>query len=498
MSMNGAEIGVIVDGLAEPLLGGRVQKARALASEPGAVALEIRAPGQSHTLLFSTTPRAARVHRVAVTGPQPERPPTFVMLLRKWTIGAAVVAISRIVGDRIVRLDLKARDEEGETVRMALIAELTGRHANLFLVDDADTILGMLLPNKSAERALRVGLTWEAPHSPPPSDGALRAGWPSEAPEAFLEAHYTASVDRAGWESQVVTLRSRIKKALKGARRAVAAIGRDLEAIEGADTLRRQAELLRSAYGKVARGAEQVEVTDWFDEATPTVTIPLDPTRDLEANIQALFARYKRMRRGEDVALARAEVLEERVNVLAELQAQLDEATAQFPTMDPDAREDALEAFQRALVAAGVRERKRQKPAQVQEERKPYHAFTSSDGIPILVGRGSKDNDALTFHVARGNDLWLHAADVPGSHVIIRAPRGSDLPHRTLVEAALLAGHYSKARGEGVIAVSYTQRKHVRKPKGAPPGRVTLAGAKTIDVRPDEPALEALFRTRAG
>ena len=113
--------------------------------------------------------------------------------------------------------------------------------------------------------------------------------------------------------------------------------------------------------------------------------------------------------------------------------------------------------------------------------------YRSSDGYEILVGRAARDNEHLTFRVARSEDLWLHAADYPGSHVVVRKrAREQDVPHRTLVEAAELAAHFSQARKDAKVAVHYTPRKFVSKIKGGAPGLVRLASFRTLLVEPRE------------
>ena len=112
--------------------------------------------------------------------------------------------------------------------------------------------------------------------------------------------------------------------------------------------------------------------------------------------------------------------------------------------------------------------------------------YLSADGYEILVGRGAKDNDHLTFRIARAQDLWLHAADYPGSHVIIRNPGRKEIPHRTIIEAAQLAGKFSQAASDAKVNVNYTQQKFVSRIKGAAPGLVRLSSFKTISVEPKE------------
>jgi predicted ribosome quality control (RQC) complex YloA/Tae2 family protein len=112
--------------------------------------------------------------------------------------------------------------------------------------------------------------------------------------------------------------------------------------------------------------------------------------------------------------------------------------------------------------------------------------YRSSDGYEMLVGRGARDNDHLTFRVARPHDLWMHAADYPGSHVVVRNPSRQEIPHRTVIEAAQLAAHFSQARASGKVDVHYTERKFLSKPKGAAPGLVRISSFRSIAVEPRE------------
>jgi predicted ribosome quality control (RQC) complex YloA/Tae2 family protein len=113
--------------------------------------------------------------------------------------------------------------------------------------------------------------------------------------------------------------------------------------------------------------------------------------------------------------------------------------------------------------------------------------FISSDGLEILVGKKAIDNDQLTFRTAKSLDLWMHAADYPGSHVVVRNPNRKEIPQKTLLEAAQLAAFYSQGKSQPKAAVHYTQKKYVNKPRGSAPGLVSLAKFKTILVEPKVP-----------
>ena len=112
--------------------------------------------------------------------------------------------------------------------------------------------------------------------------------------------------------------------------------------------------------------------------------------------------------------------------------------------------------------------------------------YLSTDGYEILVGRTSRDNDNLTFRIAHPNDLWMHTGDYPGSHVVIRNPTRKEIPHRTIIEAAQLAGKFSQASEDSKVVVHYTERKFLTKPKGAAPGLVRLSRFRSITVEPKE------------
>jgi len=139
----------------------------------------------------------------------------------------------------------------------------------------------------------------------------------------------------------------------------------------------------------------------------------------------------------------------------------------------------SLEPAKKKPVSNDSKQRQEEKIAGVRR-------YRSSDDYEIIVGRAAHRNDYLTFRVARPNDLWLHTADYPGSHVIVRKPNRAEIPHRTIVEAAQIAAKFSQAGKDSKVVVHYTQRKFLSKPKGAAPGLVRMSTFKTITVEPKE------------
>ncbi len=123
----------------------------------------------------------------------------------------------------------------------------------------------------------------------------------------------------------------------------------------------------------------------------------------------------------------------------------------------------------------------------------PYRSYRSSTGLEIRVGRGAAANDALTFRESSPNDVWLHARDAAGAHVVLRWQKDENPPARALEEAAVLAAWHSKSRGSALVPVDWTRRKYVRRAKGGVPGAVIVQRSRTIMVRPDA-ALERELR----
>lgn len=263
--------------------------------------------------------------------------------------------------------------------------------------------------------------------------------------------------------------RRRRRVALDGARRDLrrltqlaAHLERDLTRLPAADLLRRQGEALLATPSAVPPGALRAELVDPYD-TNARLVVELDPRLRLPANADRLFERARRSERSRRQIAAR----------LAETHAALD------PAREREAR--VLQARDLTDFEAGSSRRAaaRQAPAGG-----PRHYLTSR-GLSLLVGRGAQENHRLTFAVARPEDLWLHARDVPGGHVILRdadGRAGSD----DLREAAEVAAFFSEARQQPQVDVHVTRRKHVR-PAGGGPGRVRVGHSETLRVAPRDP-----------
>lgn len=247
----------------------------------------------------------------------------------------------------------------------------------------------------------------------------------------------------------------------------------DLEKHGDAELWKRYGDLILANVNNAERRGNHILVTDYFDETAPIVEIEGDANKPLSEVAEEYFRRYVKARNGNRVISERMVVVEKALDAAREKLRQIDVAI-----------EERNEEFLSTLIAPARKPIVTGRKKKNQVEFKGARRFISTDGFEILVGKKASDNDFLTFRVARSLELWMHAADYPGSHVVIRNANRKEIPNQTLLEAAQLAAFYSSGRLQPKAAVHYTQKKFVNKPKLAAPGLVSLASFKTILVEP--------------
>lgn len=285
---------------------------------------------------------------------------------------------------------------------------------------------------------------------------------------------------------------------LKALRTVRKRLSRKLDAIAGdaaraaeAAPLRVRGQLLLANLHTVPRGAKSARVMDYNVDPPAWVDIELDPALGTREQAESWFKRAKRFERGATLAAQRTTA------GAAELAA-LDALEQEISTSSDGA---ALDALAQRAEKLGVRnelateggaapEKSREPPRRV-----PYKTLYGTGGRAIFVGKGAADNDVLTREHARPQDLWLHARDVAGAHVVVPLERGEMCPNELLLDAAHLAAHFSDARGESSVDVSHTPRRYVRKPKGAPVGLVTLEREKVVRLQIEPARLARLLQS---
>ena len=313
--------------------------------------------------------------------------------------------------------------------------------------------------------------------------GASSGASPGTAPGA---SHSLAGGTRADVARSLARERRRVRRKLKRLRQ-------HLERTDRADRMRDEASLILASLHLIDPGASQVELAG-FDGVPRTIV--LDPARKPQEHANALFRRASRLERGAvtlrdrirdtETELVRIEALRKR-----EQDGQLTpEEIAAFPPEPPAGSARPSASGVRAPSAA-ARPGSGMRPASAVL---PYRSYTSSGGLEIRVGRGARRNDDLTFHHSRPGDVWLHARHGAGAHVILRWTNPDRPPAADLQEAATLAANHSRARASATVAVDWTRRKWVRKPRGAAPGAVVPDRVQTVFVSPDPALAERLRR----
>ena len=266
---------------------------------------------------------------------------------------------------------------------------------------------------------------------------------------------------------------------------------RQIKDTEKRDKFKVYGELL-NAYGySVPQGAKSCEVDNYY--TGQKLTIPLDPTLTPQQNAQKYFDRYARMKRTNE-ALTR---------LTAEVRAEIDHLRSiqnalAFSTTDGDLsqirREMEESGFLRRRYTGQIKGQGRngaKKGRARAPQSRPLH-YRSSDGFDIYVGKNNTQNDEITFHLAEPRDIWFHANDMPGSHVLLRTGGRSfdDIPDRAFEEAAALAAYYSSGREQGKVEIDYLERRNVKKPSGAAPGFVVYYTNYSILAKTDISMLE--------
>ena len=488
MSLNAAEIEAVVAELA-PLAGARVDAVRA----PGerAVALELFGRGGPVRLLLSAEADLTRLHATGERVPRRGPGGRFEQLLRAGLVGERLAAIETLHGDRVVALRF-----QGARGEVRLVAELTGRHGNLFLVGADGAIRASAARNLSERRRLVPGAPY-VPPAPPPDPGTPTVRFEPVPGERFP---LSAAVERAyairEAERRLAEARRRLREparaGLARATRALARLADEAARVPAAEADRRTADLLKTNLRHVKRGMREVAVTEWTEDGAREVTVALDPALSPQANLERYYRRYRRIVESAVRVAERTAEVRARETALRALLARVDAAGEDdLPRLEKEARRLGAGPRRAPAPAPGVR-RKREPPAL------PYRTFRAPDGTEILVGKGAAENDALTRTVARGNDLWLHARGVTGAHVVVRLDRGKAPDQETLLDAAHLALHFSDARGEPQADVAYTRAKNVRKPRRSAPGAVVYTQEKVILLRVEPARVERLLADEEG
>ena len=288
----------------------------------------------------------------------------------------------------------------------------------------------------------------------------------------LLDSFYTLRDRRDAMKQKSQTVRKTVSNLCQRLRRKMEVQKKELTATYDRERLRQLGDILTANLHRITKGQTMVEVEDFYDEDMKTIQIPLSPLLSPQQNAAKFYKDYTRMKNAEKELTHQLELGSQELRYLESVLEELSRAQT----------EQELEEIRQELQAGGY---VKQDPARrrVKQAKLAPMRFESTDGYPIYVGRNNRQNEELTFRLARKDDLWLHAQKVHGSHVIISCG-GTTPPDDTVTQAAQLAAYYAESTGGQNIAVDVTPVKQVKKTPGGKPGMVIYHTYRTVIVNP--------------
>jgi hypothetical protein len=450
----------------EALQGSRVRRVASLGSR--AVLLELGSP--KGTLVLSATPAAQGIGFVDQAATQIAlEPAPWVRTARSLLEGAQLTGFER-AGTRVTRVLLQRGEE-----RFVLALEWSRGGAWVLLRASADADPQPLL---HVGRVRLDGAEPPEPHELAASLDELRADGERLVPQLAaleLEAHKRA-------------LDKRLRTELERRKRRLIAIHQDAARVADAETLRAHGNLLLANLHALRGAAGEIELDDYASDPPGRLKLTIDPKLGARAQADAWFQRARKLDRGALLAKERAALTTQEIARLEALLTQLS-AAASIEQLAP-----LVEQARRFGIAPQALEEPRRGKATV---RVPYREFRGSGERTILVGRGAADNDALTLRHAKPHDLWLHARDESGAHVVVPLARNESCPPELLCDAATLAAHFSSARGAERADVIYTPRRYVQKPRKSAVGAVLVLREKVFHLQLEPLRLKRLLASES-
>lgn len=300
-----------------------------------------------------------------------------------------------------------------------------------------------------------------------------------ESASIAVERFYEERMAEEAFKQRLQKVQRALRDEIRRLERLTENLGKDLIHEEQEEEYRRYGELITSHLARLKAGSTEAVVEDYFSSDREEVVIPMKPDLSPAENARWYFRQARKARDGRKAVAQR----------IARAGKRLEEVLGIRAKLECDADEDRVEGAHRACIRLDLVKAPRETGASKRPRKKagrdihPRRYLTSS-GHLLLVGRNSRENEALTKSAAP-DDIWLHARNLGGSHVILRREDKTQMPSRkTLYEAACLAAWYSKGRGSTTVPVDYTERRYVRKMKNGSPGQVVFTREKTLFVEP--------------
>lgn len=547
MSFDGFFLHHLTKELQDELLYGRIQKVNQPFEHE--LVLTIRNNRKNYKLLLSAHPVFGRLQITKTDFQNPQTPNTFTMIMRKYLQGAVIENITQIENDRVLEIAFSNKNEIGDNIKVTLVVEIMGKHSNIILIDKAESKIIESIKHigfsQNSYRTILPGSTYIAPPKtdaknpftvsdeklfeilqtedlaprhlqklfqglgrdtaenlaaqlsddklkqfraffarpvqPNMTDKSFAAvpfdksGQTFDSLSELLDVFYQDKAERDRVNQQSSDLIHRVQTELDKNIKKLAKQEKELAATENAEEFRQKGELLTTYLSMVPNNQDQVELDNYY--TNEKITIALDKSLTPNQNAQRYFKKYQKLKEAVKHLTGLIEETKHTITYLESVETALNHASI-----------SDIEDIREELVETGfVKRRTRDK----RHKRKKPEQYLASDGKTIImVGRNNLQNDELTFKMAKKGELWFHAKDIPGSHVLIKDNLNPSDEVKT--DAAELAAYYSKARLSNLIQVDMIEAKKLNKPTGAKPGFVTYTGQKTLRVTPTEEKINSM------
>ncbi len=551
MSFDGFFLHHMVEELRRELLNGRIQKINQPFEQE--LVLQIRSNRQSHRLLLSAHPVFGRIQLTQTTFENPAQPSTFIMVLRKYLQGALIESIEQVENDRIVEMTVSNKNEIGDHIQATLIIEIMGKHSNILLVDKSSHKILEVIKHvgfsQNSYRTLLPGSTYIAP----PSTESLNpftikdeklfeilqtqettaknlqslfqglgrdtaneledilvsdklstfrnffnqetkpcltetsfspVPFANQVADSFaslsdlLDTYYKDKAERDRVKQQASELIRRVENELQKNRHKLQKQEKELLATDNAEEFRQKGELLTTFLHQVPNDQDQVILENYY--TNQPITIALDKALTPNQNAQRYFKRYQKLK----------EAVKYLTDLIEETKATILYLESVETVLNQAGLEEIAEIREELIQTGFIRRRQREK---IHKRKKPEQYLASDGKTIIYVGRNNLQNEELTFKMARKEELWFHAKDIPGSHVVISG--NLDPSDEVKTDAAELAAYFSQGRLSNLVQVDMIEVKKLNKPTGGKPGFVTYTGQKTLRVTPDPEKIASMKKS---
>ena len=551
MSFDGFFLHHMIEELRRELVNGRIQKINQPFEQE--LVLQIRSNRQSHRLLLSAHPVFGRIQLTQTTFENPAQPSTFIMVLRKYLQGALIESIEQVENDRIVEISVSNKNEIGDHIQATLIIEIMGKHSNILLVDKSSHKILEVIKHvgfsQNSYRTLLPGSTYIAPPSTEslnpftikdeklfeilqtqetttknlqslfqglgrdtanelenilvsdklstfrnffnqetkscltetsfsPVPFANQVGEPFDNLSDLLDTYYKDKAERDRVKQQASELIRRVENELQKNRHKLKKQEKELLATDNAEEFRQKGELLTTFLHQVPNDQDQVILDNYY--TNQPITIALDKALSPNQNAQRYFKRYQKLK----------ESVKYLTDLIQETKATILYLESVETVLNQAGLEEIAEIREELIQTGFIRRRQREK---IQKRKKPEQYLASDGKTIIYVGRNNLQNEELTFKMARKEELWFHAKDIPGSHVVISG--NLDPSDEVKTDAAELAAYFSQGRLSNLVQVDMIEVKKLNKPTGGKPGFVTYTGQKTLRVTPDPEKIASMKKS---